>query len=71
MIKYAINNKTIAQLICIVRRILVASKFMTGISNHNKRNVPTSLSNDLSLVGAVLQLIVALLVLVGMVLLWI
>ncbi|PZR11522.1 MAG: hypothetical protein DI539_20605, partial [Flavobacterium psychrophilum] len=39
-----------------------------GISNHNKRNAPSSLSNDLGLIGAVLQIIVALLVIVEAVL---
>lgn len=34
---------------------IVASKFMTGIENHHKRNAPISLSNDLGLIGAVLM----------------
>ena|GEM_PF-3213860 len=49
---------------------IVASKFMTGIENHHKRNASTSLSNDLGLVGAVLQIIVALLVFVAAGLHW-
>jgi len=44
---------------------------MTVIENHHKRNVPTSLVNDLGLVGAVIQIIVALLVIIGAVLQWI
>ena len=32
---------------------------MTGIENHNKRNAPVSLSNDLGLIGAVLKWLVA------------
>jgi len=35
---------------------------MTGIENHHKRNAPVSLSNDLGLIGAVLQGLVALVV---------
>jgi hypothetical protein len=50
---------------------IVASKFMTGIENHHKRNAPVSIDNDLGLVGAVLQIIVALVVIVGAVLHWI
>lgn len=46
---------------------IVASKFMSGIEN----NAATSLSNDLRLVSAVLQIIVALLVIVGVGLLWV
>jgi len=41
---------------------IVASKFMTGIENHNKRNAPVSLSIDLGLIGAVLKGLVALVV---------
>lgn len=41
---------------------------MTGIDNHNKRNAPTSLVNNLGLVGAVIHIIIALLVIVGTVL---
>lgn len=47
---------------------IVASKFMTGIENHHKRNAPVSIGNNLGLVGAVLQIIIALLVIVGAVL---
>jgi len=43
---------------------IVASKFMTGIHNHNKRNAPISLSNDLGLIGAVLKGLVALVVMI-------
>ncbi|MNK23704.1 hypothetical protein D3C87_420020 [compost metagenome] len=50
---------------------IVASKFMTGIENHNKRNTRTSLSNDLDLIGAVLQLVVAIVVLFGLGLRWV
>lgn len=50
---------------------IVASKFMTGIENHNKRNAPLGLSNDLGLIGTVLQIIVSFLVIVGTVLHWI
>ena len=38
---------------------------MTGIENHYKQNAHTSLSYNLGLVGAVVQIIVALLVIVG------
>jgi len=38
---------------------------MTGIENHHKRNAPTSISNDLGLVDAVLQIIVALVGVIG------
>jgi hypothetical protein len=38
---------------------IVASKFMTGIENHHKRNAPVSLSNDHGLIGAVLKGLVA------------
>ena len=41
---------------------IAASKFMTGIHNHHKRNAPISLSNDLGLIGAVLKGMVALIV---------
>jgi len=41
---------------------------MNGIENHHKRNTPISLSSDLGLAGAVLQIIVALVVIVGAVL---
>ncbi|TRW21458.1 hypothetical protein FMM05_20110 [Flavobacterium zepuense] len=41
---------------------IVASRFMAGIENHHKRNAPISLSNDLGLIGAVLQGLVALVV---------
>lgn len=44
---------------------------MTGVENHHKRNAPTSLGNDLELIGAVLQIIVGLLVIVMAVLHWI
>jgi len=50
---------------------IVTSKFMTGIENHHKRNAPTSVENDFGLVGAVMQIIVALLVIVGAVVHWI
>ena len=35
---------------------------MTDIENHNKRNAPISLSNDLGLISAVLKGLVALVV---------
>jgi hypothetical protein len=44
---------------------IVASKFMTGIKNHHKRNAPVSLSNDLGLIGAVLKALVALVVMLA------
>jgi len=44
---------------------------MTGIENHNKRNASISLSNDLGLIGAVLQLIIAMLIIVGVEMHWI
>ena len=47
---------------------IVASKFMTGIENHNKRNKPVSLNNDLGLIGVVVQIVLALVVMVGVVL---
>jgi len=39
---------------------IVASKFMTGIENHHKRNAPVSLGHDLGLFGAVIKGLVAL-----------
>jgi hypothetical protein len=36
---------------------------MTGIENHQRRNAPVSISNDLGLIGAVLKGLVALVVL--------
>ncbi|WP_165571296.1 hypothetical protein [Flavobacterium subsaxonicum] len=44
---------------------------MTGIESHHKRNASTSLSNNLGLVGAVLQIIIAIIIIVGAVLHWI
>jgi hypothetical protein len=41
---------------------IVASKFMTGIQNHQRRNAPV-ISNDLGLIGAVLKGLLALVVL--------
>jgi hypothetical protein len=41
---------------------IVASKFMTGIHNHHKRNASVSLSNNLGLIRAVLKGIVALII---------
>jgi len=41
---------------------IVVSKFMTGIENYHKRNVPISVNNDLGLIGAVLKGFVALVV---------
>ena len=41
---------------------IVASKFMTGIENHHKRNTPVSLSNDLGIIRVVLKGLVALVV---------
>ena len=50
---------------------IAASKFMTGISNHDKRNATSSIANDLGLVGTVLQIIVSLLVIIGAALHWV
>lgn len=50
---------------------IVASKFITGIENHHKRNAPVSIGNDFGLIGAVLKIIVALIVIVGNGLYWI
>lgn len=44
---------------------------MAGIENHNKRNARTSLSNKLGLIGVIVQIVIALLVIVGVVLNWI
>ena len=51
---------------------IVASKFMTGIQNHQKRNTPPpSLVSSFSLIGAVLQGVVALLVLLVTAVYWV
>lgn len=50
---------------------IVASKFMTDIENHNKRNARTSLRNDLGLIGAILQLVGAIVVLLSLGLRWV
>ena len=50
---------------------IVASKFMTGIENHHKRNAPISLSNDFGLIGAVLKGLVALVVMLGAGIWWV
>jgi len=51
---------------------IVASKFMTGIENHNKRrNAPISVSNDLGLIGAVLKGLVALMIVLAVALHWV
>ncbi|TRW21469.1 hypothetical protein FMM05_20170 [Flavobacterium zepuense] len=50
---------------------IVASKFMTGIENHHKRNAPVSLSNDLGLIGAVLKGLVALIVMLAAGIWWV
>lgn len=42
----------------------MASKFMTGIHHHHKRNAPAARSNDLGLIGAVLKGLVALVVMI-------
>jgi hypothetical protein len=41
---------------------IIASKLMTGIQNHQRRNAPV-ISNDLGLIGVVLKGLVALIVL--------
>jgi hypothetical protein len=50
---------------------IVASKFMTGIENHHKRNVPVSIGSDLGLIGAVVQIIVSLVVVIVLSLHWV
>lgn len=51
---------------------IVASKFMTGIQNHQMRNAPSpSVEILFSLIGAVLQLVLALVIIIGLGLRWI
>lgn len=53
---------------------IIASKFMTGIENHRRRNAPASTSSVevvFYLIGAVLQLALAILVMVVVALHWI
>jgi len=50
---------------------IVARKFITGIHNHHKRNVPVSLSNDLGLIGAVLKGLAALVVMIVVSIWWV
>lgn len=41
---------------------IMASKFMTGIHNHQKHNAPVALSNNLGLIGAIVKGLAALVV---------
>lgn len=51
---------------------IVASKFMTGIQNHQTRNAPSSsVGIVLNLIGAVLQMVVALVVILFVGVRWI
>lgn len=51
---------------------IISSKFMSGIENHNRNNLPVPLfSASFGLIGAVLQLFVAIVILLGLALRWI
>jgi len=51
---------------------LISSKFMTGIQNHQKRNAPSpSVGIVFNLIGAVLQMVLALVVIIGVGIRWI
>lgn len=51
---------------------IVASKFMTGIQNHQMRNAPSpSVDVVFSLIGAVLQMVVALVIVLFIGIRWI
>lgn len=51
---------------------IVASKFMTGIQNHQIRNAPSpSIGIVFNLIGAVLQMVLALVVILGLVIKWV
>jgi len=59
---YGISQKSYSRIGAKLKYDIVASKFMTCIHNHHKRNTPVSLNNDLRLLGAVLKGLVALVV---------
>jgi len=50
---------------------IVASKFVTGTENHHKLNAHISLGNNLGLIGAVLQIIISLVAVLGLGLHWV
>ena len=51
---------------------IIANKFMNGIENHKRYNRPVfSFDSSLGLVGAVLQLVIALFVILGFGISWI